>query len=69
MTCPLSFVTKIGSSFGLKVVMFLGGELAYNFLIGGVFISFKGCSEDLCIFIFSLFRYSVLLYTGLVTIQ
>ena len=27
VTCPLSFVTKGGSSFGLRVVLYLGGEL------------------------------------------
>ena len=28
VTCPLSFMTKRGSSFGIRVVMYLGGELA-----------------------------------------
>ena len=46
--------------------MYLGGELALDFLIGGVFISFEGCSEDLCTFIFFLFRYIILFYTDLV---
>ena len=39
VTCPLSFVTKRGSSFGIRAVMYLGGELAWDiFVIGGVFI-------------------------------
>ena len=39
ITFPLSFVTKRGSSFGMKVVMYWGGELVYDiFVIGGVFI-------------------------------
>ena len=32
-------MTKRGSSFGLRAVMYLGGELALDFLIGEVFIS------------------------------
>ena len=28
VTCPLSFVTKRKSSFGIRVVTYLGGELA-----------------------------------------
>ena len=28
VTCPLSFVTKMESSFGMRVVIYLGGELA-----------------------------------------
>ena len=28
VTYPLSFVTKRGSNFGIRVVMYLGGELA-----------------------------------------
>ena len=28
VTCPLSFVTKMGSSFGMRVVVYLGEELA-----------------------------------------
>ena len=28
VTYPLSFITKRGSSFGMRVVMYLGGELA-----------------------------------------
>ena len=28
VTCPLSFVTKRGSSFGMRVVIYLRGELA-----------------------------------------
>ena len=52
-------MTKRGSSFGLRAVMYLGGELALDFLIGGVFISFE-CSEDLCTFLFFLFRYIIL---------
>ena len=48
MTCPLSFVTKRGNILGMKVVMYLGGELILDFLIGGVFITFEGYSEDIC---------------------
>ena len=60
---------KRGSSFGLRAVMYLGGELALDFLIGEVFISFEECSEDLCTFLFFLLRYIIFLYIGLMTIQ
>ena len=30
LTYPLSFVTKRESSFGMRVVMYIGGELAYR---------------------------------------
>ena len=44
-------MTKRGSSFDLRVVIYIGGELVYEiFLLGGVFIFFEGCNEDLCIF-------------------
>ena len=54
VTYPLSFVTKRGSSFGMRIVMYLGRELVYmRFFLGGVYcIYFEGCSEDLCIFSF-----------------
>ena len=45
MTYHLSFVTKRGSSFGMRVVMYLGG---LSFV-------FEGCSEDICSFLFFLF--------------
>ena len=35
MTCPLSFMTKRGSSFGMRVVLYLGGELAYDIFVRG----------------------------------
>ena len=39
VTYLLSFVTKRGSSFGMKVVMYLGGELVLRrFLLGGMSI-------------------------------
>ena len=47
--------------------MYLGGELVEDFLIGGVFISFKGCSEDICTFLFFLCSYIIFLYIDLVT--
>ena len=50
-TYPLSLVTKRGSSFNMRVVIYIGGELVYEiFLLGGVSIFFEGCNEDLCIF-------------------
>ena len=36
----------------MKVVTYLGGELAYDFFVGGDVYLFKGCSEDFCIFSF-----------------
>ena len=36
----------------MKVVTYLGGELAYDFFVGGGVYLFKGCSEDFCIFSF-----------------
>ena len=68
MTYPLSFVTKRGSSFGLRVVMYLGGVLALDILIRGVSFVFEGCSEDFCTFFFLYLSYIILLYTDLVTI-
>ena len=40
-------MTKKGSNLGMRVVLYLGGELVYDifFLLGGVFIHFEGCSE------------------------
>ena len=55
MTFPLSFVTKRGSSFGMRVVMYLGGELVYEiFLLGGVFIFLRDVVRTFCIFLFFL---------------
>ena len=52
MTCPLSFVTKRGSSFGFESSLVLKGRVSIGiFLIGGVFIVFKGCSEDFMYFL------------------
>ena len=39
-----------------------------TFLLGGVFIHFEGCSEVLMYFLFLLFCFFSLIYTGLVTI-
>ena len=33
MTYPLSFMTKRGSSFGMRVVLYLGGELVYDIFV------------------------------------
>ena len=41
MTCPLSFVTKKGSSFGLESSLVLRGRGSIgHFLLGGVYIFF-----------------------------
>ena len=63
-------MTKRGSSFGMRVVLYLGGELAQDiFVRGSVYIFFfRDVVSILCLFLFSLFSYSILLYTGLVTI-
>ena len=69
MTYPLSFMTKGGSSFGMmRVVLYLGGELALDFFLLGGVIFFRDVVRILCIFLFSLFSYIILLYTSLVTI-
>ena len=54
MTYPLSFVTKRERSFGLRVVMYLGGGLAYDILIEEVFIFLKDGVRIYVLF-FSLF--------------
>ena len=53
---------------GLRVVLYLGGELVYDFFFyrGSVY-SFEGCSENFMYFLF-FFVYISLLCTGLVTI-
>ena len=40
MTHPLSFVTKMGSSFGMRVILYLGGELVYDIFVGGSVYTF-----------------------------
>ena len=68
MAYPLSFITKGGVVLGLRIVLYLEGELVYDFfLLWGVFIPFEGCSEVYVYFSF-LSLYISLLYTGLVTI-
>ena len=52
---------------GLRVVLYLGGELVYDFFFDrGSVYSFEGCSENFMYFLF--FFIYVLLCTGLVTI-
>ena len=70
MTYPLLFVTKRESSFRMiRVVLYLGGELAYGifFVRGSVYI-LRDVVRILCTFLFFIFSYIILLYTGLVTI-
>ena len=68
VTCPLLFVTKMGSSFGFESSLVLRGRVSIrHFWWGGVYVYFEGCSEVYMYFLFFLFSYS-LLYTGLVTI-
>ena len=57
MTYLLSFVTKRGSSFGMRVVMYLGGELAYDILLRGSVYFYEGCSEVI-IYFFSSFTFT-----------
>ena len=65
MTFPLSFMTKRGSSFGFESSLVLRGRVSIGyFFIGGLFIVFEGCSED--VYVFSL--YISFLYLGFVTI-
>ena len=56
-------MTKRGSSFDMRVIIYIGGELAYDifFVIGGV--SMRDVVRFLCIF-FSFF-YIYLMYIGL----
>ena len=68
MTYPLLFVTKRESSFRMiRVVLYLGGELAYDifFVRGSVYI-LRDVVRILCTFLFFIFSYIILLYTGLV---
>ena len=46
MTCPLSFVTKRGNSFGFESSLVFRGRVSItHFFIGGVYIDFEGCGE------------------------
>ena len=51
-------MTKRGSSFGMRIVLYLEGELVQDFFfffwLGGVFIDLEGCSEVLMYFLFFL---------------
>ena len=68
MACPLSFVTKKGSSFGFESSLILRARFSIgHFFYRGSVYSFEGCSEDLMYFLF-FFIYISLLNTGLVTI-
>ena len=61
VTCPLSFVTKKGSSFGYESSHVIRGKLSIGdiFVRGSVFV-YKGCSKDFLYLFFSLlFRYIV----------
>ena len=70
VTHPLSFMTKRGSSFGImRVVLYLRERVSIGFfLLAGVIYFFRDVVRILCIFLFSLFSYIILLYIGLVTI-
>ena len=62
-SCPLSLVTKRGSSFVMRVVYLRERVSIRPFLLGGVLILFEGCSEDnMYLFIFFLFLDTLLLY-------
>ena len=52
MTCPLSFMTKRGSSFGDESSHVLRGKVSIGHFVKGSVYTFEGCSEDLCIFSF-----------------
>ena len=59
MTCPLSLVTKRGSSFRFfRVVLYLGGELVQDFFFRG---SVLVCSEDFMYFYFFLYLHKPLI--------
>ena len=68
MTYSLSFVTKRGVVLGLRVVLYLGGELVYDIFDRGSVYSIDGCREYFMFFFFPSFFYISLLYTGLITI-
>ena len=55
------------SSFGMRVVLYLGGELVYGIFVMGSVHILEGCSEDFMYFSF-LISYIILLYKGLVAI-
>ena len=68
MACPLSFVTKKGSSFGFESSLILRARFSIgHFFYRGSVYSFEGCSENFMYFLF-FFVYISLLCTGLVTI-
>ena len=62
VTCPLSFVTKKGSSFGYESSHVIKERVSIGdiFVRGSVFV-YEGCSKDFLYLFFSLlFRYIVL---------
>ena len=65
-TYLLSFITKMGSSFGYENSHVLGGELVYEIFVRGSVYILRNVVRLLCIF-FSFF-YIYLMYTSLVTI-
>ena len=58
-------MTKRGSSFRMRVVMYLRGELAWDFLLGGVFYTLRDVVRIYVLFFFG--SYITLLYISLVT--
>ena len=65
MTYPLTFVTKKENSFGIRVVLYLGGELVYEiFVKGSVYTFLRDVVRFLCISFLNFY----FIYIGLVTI-
>ena len=55
MTCPLSFVTKMGSSFGFEGSLILRGRVNIGLFVRWSVYCIERCSKALCIFFSSLF--------------
>ena len=58
---------KGGVVLGIRVVTYLGGELAYDVLFKRSVFVYKGCSEDFCMFSFLSTLDTLFLYIGLMT--
>ena len=62
VTCPLSFMTKMGSSFGYESSHVLRGRVSIgDFYVSRSVFFFKGCSEDFLYLFFSFFLDTLLL--------
>ena len=61
-------MTKIGTSFEMRVFIHIGGGLEYEIFLRGVFIFLKDVVRIFVSFLFFLLQIYYILYIGIVTI-